>query len=49
MKKNKVVIQNPVAKFAGMFNQSNVFEDKTKFKRHVKHRLKLMSDLLVFA
>jgi hypothetical protein len=49
MKKKKVKERNMVAKFAVVFCHARTFEDKTKFKRNNKHRLKSMSDSLVFA
>ena len=29
--------QNPVAKFAGLFNQAQVFADKRQYNRKIKH------------
>ena len=31
-------IKNPVAKFAFQFNKAQVFKDKTKYQRTVKHK-----------
>lgn len=31
-------LQNPVAKYAHQFNKSQVFKDKTKYQRKVKHK-----------
>ena len=45
MKKRKKIkelgakqIKNPVAKFAFQFNKAQVFKDKTKYQRNVKHK-----------
>ncbi len=32
------VIQNPVAKYAHRFNKSQVFKDKTHYRRNAKHK-----------
>lgn len=29
---------NPVAKFAHLFNKAKVYKDKTKYSRHGKHK-----------
>ena len=34
----KVKPQNPVVKYAHHFNKSQVFKDKTKYQRKVKHK-----------
>jgi len=31
-------LQNPVAKYAHQFNKAQVFKDKTKYQRKVKHK-----------
>ena len=30
--------QNPVAKFAHRFNKAKIFNDKTRYQRHNKHK-----------
>ncbi len=30
--------RNPVARFAGRFNRAQAFRDRTKYRRHPKHR-----------
>ena len=30
--------RNPVAKFAGRFNRAKVFSDRTRYRRHAKHK-----------
>lgn len=32
------VLQNPVAKHAHKFNRAQVFKDKTKYQRKIKHK-----------
>jgi hypothetical protein len=34
----KIIVQNPVAKFAHQFNKTLVFKDKTKYSRKAKHK-----------
>ena len=36
--KNKLSKNNPVAKFAGLFNRASVVESKKQYSRNVKHR-----------
>jgi hypothetical protein len=36
--KEGVTIQNPVAKFAHLFNKAHIFEDKNRYRRNAKHR-----------
>lgn len=33
----QIAMQNPVAKFAGLFNKAHTFQDKTKYTRRNKH------------
>lgn len=34
----RIIIQNPVAKFAAQFNKAHIFCDKNHYRRNPKHR-----------
>jgi len=36
--KNKITTNNPVAKFAGLFNKASIVESKKRYTRVTKHR-----------
>ncbi|MEQ1546314.1 hypothetical protein [Methyloglobulus sp.] len=40
-------LQNPVAKFAGLFNKAKVFDDKSKYNRKAKHANEEASPLVL--
>lgn len=40
-------LQNPVAKFAHMFNKSLTFHDKNKYSRNAKHRKQEASSVVL--
>ncbi len=37
-KQRPATMQNPVAKYAGKFQQATVFRDRTKYRRNNKHK-----------
>ncbi len=56
MKKNKKSkplaknqLKNPVAKFAFQFNKAQVYRDKSKYQRNVKHKGKEPFPMQLFA
>ena len=34
----QILPNNPVAKFAHLFNKAQVYKDKTQYRRHGKHK-----------
>lgn len=45
----KILIKNPVAKFAFQFNKALVYRDKSKYQRKAKHNAKEPFPMVMFA
>jgi hypothetical protein len=44
-----IPVQNLVAKFAHQFNKAQVFDDKNRYHRNVKHRKQEVSLIMLFS